>query len=98
MACFAGIDHPVLGAPIMASPQGVIYQHEMTNDNDGVAMSPSFTTGYFMIAEGEDRAFVDQIVPDFKYGTFGGSQNASVQLTFNVIDYPGDPPIIYGPY
>lgn len=94
----AWMDETILGNPIAASPSGVIYQHEETNDADGNALNASFTTGYFYIAEGEDFAFVDQIMPDFKWGLFGGNQSAQVQLTFNVVNFPGDTPTAYGPY
>ncbi len=55
----------------------------------------SFTTGYFYISEGEDFAFVDQILPDMKWGFFGAAQTAQVQLLFkrvlndgSIADYP----------
>lgn len=94
----AGIDQSVLGNPIMATPGGLIYTHEDGYNADGQPMSPSFTTGYFMIAEGEDFVFVDQILPDFKWDTFGGSDSASIQITFSVIKWPNDTPVVYGPY
>jgi hypothetical protein len=76
----------------------IIYQHETTNDADGQPLAWSFTTGYFYIAEGEEFAFVDQIYPDFKFGSYGASPNAQVQLSFNVVNYPSDTPTVYGPY
>lgn len=94
----AWIDQTVLGMPISASPARIIYQQETTNNDDGSALTASFTTGYFMIAEGEDFAFVDQVIPDFKYGTYGATPGASIQIYFNVINYPGDTPIVYGPF
>jgi hypothetical protein len=94
----AWIDQTVLGMPVAAAPTGVIYQQETTNDADGGPLNASFTTGYFYIAEGEDFAFVDQIIPDFKWGTYAGSQNAQVQLSFNVLNYPGNTATVYGPY
>jgi hypothetical protein len=94
----AWIDQSVLGNPIGATPTGVIYSQEMTRNMDGAPMTSSFTTGYFYIAEGEDFAYVDQIIPDFKWDYFGGSSSAQVQISFNVIDYPGDTPVVYGPY
>src|SRR5262249_15685461 len=57
----AWIDQSIVGLPISATPTGVIYSQETTRDADGTAMSSSFTTGYFYIAEGEEFAFVDQI-------------------------------------
>lgn len=98
LARSAWIDQTVLGMPIGATTGGIIYQHETTPDADGAPLPASFTTGYFMIGDGEDLAFIDQIIPDFKYGTFAGSPTAQIQLTFNVINYPGDTPVSYGPY
>lgn len=94
----AWIDQTVLGTPIGASPSGAIYQHETSNDAAGQPLNSSFTTGYFYIAEGEDFAFVDQILPDFKWGQFGASQSANIQMTFNIVNFPGDTPTVYGPY
>lgn len=98
MARSAWIDQNVLGPPIATSSGGVIYQHETGNDADGQPMEWSFTTGYFRLAEGEDRVFVDQIIPDWKFGTFGGAQGAKISMTFNVVDFPGGTPVAYGPY
>lgn len=112
LARSAWIDQTVLGMPIGASPQSFIYQHETTPDADGVPLISSFTTGEFYLAEGEEYAYVDQILPDFRWGTFSGSPTAQhfvwgtysgspgaqIQLTFNVTNYPGDAPTVYGPY
>lgn len=94
----AWIDQSVLGMPIGASPQGLVYQHETTENADGQPLEWSFKTGYWMIGEGEDVSFVDFVVPDFRYGTYNGSQNASVQITFYSVMYPGDTERTYGPY
>jgi hypothetical protein len=94
----AWIDQTILGPPIATIPTGIIYLQETTNDADGQPLMASFTTGYFFIAEGEDFAFVDQILPDFKWGFFGAAQTAQIQLTFNVVNFPGDTPSVFGPY
>lgn len=94
----AWIDQSILGMPIGASPQGVIYQHETTANADGQPLLYSFRTGYWMLSEGEDISFVDFIVPDFKYGTFNGSQNATIQITLYTVMYPGGPERTYGPF
>ncbi len=91
-------DQSILGPPIGASSTGIIYQHETTNDADGQPLMCSMTTGYADIAEGQEYTFVDQVIPDFKYGTFTQTTSAQVQLTFNVTNYPGDTPTSYGPY
>jgi hypothetical protein len=98
LARSAWIDQTVLGSPLGAISGGVVYQHEQGFDAAGQPIVWSFTTGFFAIAEAEVFAFVDQIFPDFKFGTNGGSQNAQIQITFNVTNYSGDPTTAYGPY
>jgi hypothetical protein len=94
----AWIDQSILGPPIAASPSGVVYSQETTNDADGNPLVWSFTTGYFYLGEGEDRVFVDQVMPDFVWGTYTAQPAAQVQLTINVVDFPGQTPRTYGPY
>lgn len=98
MARSAWIDQSVLGMPIATAPSGVIYQHESGADADGQPLLASFTTGYTVIGNGEDMVQVDQVLPDFKWGTFSGSPTAQIQLTFNVVDFPGQTPRTFGPY
>jgi len=98
LARSAWIDQNVFGPPIAATPGGVIYQHETTNDAAGQPMAWSYTTGYFKIAEGEEYAFVDRWLPDFKFGEFGQPSTAQIHMTFNVANFPGDTPLQYGPY
>ena len=95
----AWIDQSVLGAPIGADPSSLyIYQHETSNDADGAAMPASMQTGWFTIGDGESMTFLDVVRPDFKYGFYGATQNATVNMTFYVADYPGDTPKVFGPY
>ena len=94
----AWIDQTVLGMPIGATSGGIIYQHETTPDADGQPLLASFTTGEFYLAEGEDFAFVDQIIPDFKWTTFTGGTSAQIMMSFNVTNYPSDTPVVYGPF
>jgi hypothetical protein len=94
----AGIDQSVLGNPIMATPGGLLYSHENGYNADGQPITYGFTTGYFMLGDGEDFIFVDQVLPDMKWGLFNGAQTASVQISFYVINFPGETPRQYGPY
>lgn len=95
----AWVDQSVLGPPIGADPSSLyLYQHETSPDADGQAMTPSFQTGYFAMSEADVKTFVDQVWPDMKWGTYGGSQNATVMITFYVVDYPGQAPTVYGPF
>lgn len=95
----AWIDQSVLGPPIGADPtSNYIYQHETSTDADGQPMNSSFQTGYFALSEADLKNFIDQVWPDMKFGYYGGTQNATVNLTFYVTDYPGDTPLTYGPF
>lgn len=86
-------DGLVIGAPIGCDSMGLVQQHEVSPDGNGVAIPYSFTTGYFDIAEGEDFVTVAQIWPDFKE-----TSGAAVQITVNMVDYPDQAPRVYGPY
>ena len=104
----AWINESVFGPPIGAGilPGGTnnfIIQHETSTDgvnasNEPVPIEASFQTGYFVLTEADVKMFIDQLWPDMKWGYFGGSQNATVKLTFYVADYPGQTPSAYGPY
>jgi hypothetical protein len=94
----AWINESVLGPPIGAAPNQYIYQHETSTDADGSPMLSSFQTGYFVMTEADVKMFIDQIWPDMKWGYYGGTQDANVNITFYVTDYAGQTPIQYGPY
>ena len=94
----AWINQSVLGPPIGTTAGGIIYQHETSYNAGDQAMNSSFQTGYFALSEGDMMTYIDQFWPDAKWGTFNGSTNANLQLTFYVTNYPGDTPVTYGPY
>ena len=94
----AWIDQSVLGPPIAASPDSYIWQHETTEDAAGLAIVSSMQTGYFVVNEAHEKTFIDLIWPDFKYGLYGGSQGASIQVTVYGADYPTDTPTAFGPF
>ena len=94
----AWIDQSVLGKPVGSSPSGLIFSHESGYNADTGTITATFTTGYWVISEGEEFGFVDFVIPDFKYGTIAGSQGASISVTLLAVDYPGDTPREYGPY
>lgn len=98
----AWIDQSLLGPPLGAGISGgayPIYQHEIGNDADESAMNSYIQTGYFALNEGDVKSFLDQVWPDMKFGQYGsGNQNAQVQITFFVADYPGQTPLQYGPF
>jgi hypothetical protein len=92
------INQSVFGPPIGTSSSNYIYQHETSTDADDQPLVASLQTGYFAMAEGDLKSFVDLVWPDMKWGYYGGDPNANVQITFYVTDYPGDTPVTYGPY
>ena len=94
----AWINQSVLGAPIGAGADNVLYQHETSNDADGQALEASFTTGYFVLNDADLLMFVDQIWPDMKWGQYGSSPDAQVLMTFYVAEYPNGPVETFGPY
>lgn len=98
LARTAWIDQSELGSPIGAGADNYIYQHEIGNDADTNPMEPFIQTGYFVIAEGDQLLTVDQIWPDMKWGDYDMPPNATVNLTFYGVNYPGDTPTVYGPY
>jgi hypothetical protein len=50
------------------------------------------------LSEGRDFPFIDWIFPDMKWGLFGGTQNATIQIFINAVDYPNDTPEVFGPF
>ena len=103
----AWIDQSIFGGPIGAAAATsvvgetsgfFVYQHETSNNADGAAMETGFTTGYANLADGDNMIFIDQVWPDMKWGFVDEEKTAQVKITFFVTNYPGDPPIEYGPY
>ena len=98
LARTAWIDQSVFGPPIGAGSNFFIYQHETSTDADGTPMNSSFKTGYFTLADGDEKTFLDQLWPDMKWGYYNGIPSADVSITFHTTDYPGLTPTIHGPY
>lgn len=94
----AWIDQGVFGPPIGAGGDLTIYQHETSTDANGFEMDSYVQTGYFALDDGDSKTFIDQVWPDMKWGYYGGQNNATVQITFYVTDYPGQAPRVFGPY
>ncbi len=97
----AWIDQSVINYPLATAPSAtnsIVYSHENGYDADDAPINSSFETGWFYIDEGREIVFIDRIFPDFKWGTYAGSQNASVLITVKSVMYPGDTPTIYGPF
>lgn len=95
---FTWIDRSVIGSPVAINANSIIYQHETGYDADTLPLTPSFTTGYFYLDESETFSIIDQIIPDMRWGTYAGSENAQVSIVVNAVETPGQDPIEYGPF
>lgn len=95
----AWVDQSVLGPPIGADPvSDYLYQHETSNDADGAAMNSWFQSGYYSLAEGDFKTFVDLVWPDAKWSQVDGAPTTTLNISFYCANYPGDTPVIFGPY
>lgn len=94
----AWIDTTILGNPIGTDSNSLTWQHEEGYNAGTVPMNPYFESGWWTISEGNDMAFVDFVIPDMRWGTWSGSQTATVIMTFYTANYPGDTQISYGPF
>lgn len=94
----AWVDTSILGNPIRSDSGGLLWEHETGNNAGSVAMTPYFESGWWSIAQGNDLAFVDFIIPDMQWGTWSGSATATVLMTFYTADYPGGAVRTHGPF
>lgn len=94
----AWIDVSVLGNPIATSSTSLVFKHESGNDADDQVMQSSFSTGWFYVDEGREIVFVDNIYPDFRWGEYGGNDDATINITVYSVMYPGETPVAYGPF
>ncbi len=101
----AWVDQSVLGAPIGTDAvTNMVYQHETSTSYPGTTSVPQFTTGWFALAEGDLKAFVDEVWPDMRWNYYGKSGSAQVNVTFTTADFPFQttsttpPAVTAGPY
>ena len=94
----AWIDQSILGGPLGADASGYVYEQETSNTNAGNPINAYFKTGYFSLTNGNDLVFVDWMLPDMRWGGYSAAQDAQLTVYFNVVDYPGDTPSVYGPF
>lgn len=105
----AWLDNNIFGHPIssmLALPgatSSIIQQHEMGMDANGQAINWMIQTGFFMLSDGEDKVFVDFMIPDFRWRRWQQPQSVSaqVQITLYTAEWPDDPEdqwVPYGPF
>lgn len=95
LGSLAWFDHPPGLTPVRLDQSNAVQQHNVGVDANGAAITWFIQTGYFDIADGEEFAFVDMLIPDFQNAS---PSSASIQITILALDYPGDTPRTYGPF
>lgn len=86
--------------PTGADQNGLLQQHEVSNDADGAAMVWSWQTGYFALMEGEEYVFVDLILPDFNLQWTLNPPIITVNVfgVDNALQLATGQPLVDGPY
>lgn len=89
-------DYSPAGPPLAVnSAAPSLVQHELGyTDEFGAAVNWSFSTGAFMLDEGNNIMFVDWMLPDWKYNTY--SNNAptdTITVTVDAFMYANDTPV-----
>jgi hypothetical protein len=98
LARTAWIDQSPVGAPVGTSPDGYIFQHEVSADADGQPMLPRIKTGFYQLSDGDVMTFIDWMFPDFKWGYENGDRDAIISITLYYCDYPSSPVKTAGPF
>ena len=80
----AWIDASPAGNAMGVDGNGLVQQHEVSNDADGTPLAAYAVSGYFDVQEGDDFAFLDMLQPDFVSPT-----GATISLSALAQDYPG---------
>lgn len=89
MSRTVGVSGGIFGQPIMSSPDGYVYDHEIGWDYEGQV--PFAETGPIEIGQGENVAVVNKLIPDER-------NLGDVQATFTSKLYPNGAESTHGPY
>jgi hypothetical protein len=86
-----GIDKSATSTPVMVSPTGIIYNHELEYApiSDGIA--PYCETGPIELGQGDQQAYIDYLYPDEAVAN-------SVTMTIKTKDMPNLTEQVFGPY
>ncbi len=88
----AWLDEGVFANP-KATSSNYLYNHELGNDNDGVAMTNVFIeSSDFDLGEGEEFQFISKIIPDVTFNGTGdtGATGQKVDLVLKKRNFPGE--------
>ena len=86
-----GVDNAAVFSPLMVTPDGLIYNHELSGTaiTDGVA--PYCETGPIELGQGDQQAYIDYLYPDELVA-------GDVTLTITTQDMPNLAASTFGPY
>lgn len=91
----AWIDQSLFGTPMGVDGTGLVQQHEIGYTDNGTPMTNVYAeSGYADLTDGQEMAFVDQLIPDAK--TY--DSDARWTMTVYSTSYPGTSPVAHGPY
>jgi hypothetical protein len=82
----------VVAAPNAAGADGYLYEHETGTDDASSAMEVYVETGDFDLLDGDQFAYMDRIIPDFKNLT------GTADITIKFRDYPQSTQRSKGPF
>lgn len=86
-----GLDKTVTSTPVMVSPTGLLYNHELTGVSITDGPAPFCETGPIEIGQGDQQVYLDYIYPD-------EATPGDVALTIKAQDMPNLTETFYGPY
>jgi hypothetical protein len=86
-----GIDRAATSTPLMVSPDGLIYNHELEHVSIVDGTAPYCETGPIELGQGDQQAYLDYLYPD--EAVAGG-----VNLTIKTKDMPNLTELTFGPY
>lgn len=90
-------DDNAFGGPYGTDLDGLIQQHEVGYDADGLAMIASVASGFAAISEGTAYTYIDRIMSDFVING-GVAPNNRVFVEVAVKDFPSQDAFTYGPF
>lgn len=88
----AGVDSDLFSFPQAADVNGVLYQHDTGNDDNGAALNAYLQFSPVDVSSGDMNVDVMGFIPDFT------RLSQSINLTINTRLYPQDSNTVSGPY
>lgn len=86
-----GSDKAATSTPLMVSPDGIIYNHELEHVAIVDGDAPYCETGPIELGQGDQQSYIDYLYPDENVG-------GNVALTIKTKDMPNLTELTFGPY